>query len=108
MTHLAHHPIVALAGQTVARVLRIFKNRHQAAKLSALSDEQLKDIGLTRSDVRSALALPLRADLAPVLTDLAYGSSAAVSNCLPAAANSGVATSVPAVRPVADHHGIAA
>lgn len=89
MTHLAHHPIVALAGQAVARVVRTFNNRFQAAKLCDLSDEQLKDIGLTRSDVRRVLARPLHTDPAPILNDLAHGAAAPLLKRQPGPANTG-------------------
>ncbi|CTQ52574.1 hypothetical protein LP7551_01093 [Roseibium album] len=62
MTHFANHPIFALFGQTVVRAWRVFNNRRQVTELKHWSDEQLKDIGLTRSDVRRALALPFYAD----------------------------------------------
>jgi len=73
MTQIAHHPIFALSGQLVVRALRVFKNRRQITQLSALSDEALKDIGLTRSDVRRARALPLHTDPAPFLKQMASG-----------------------------------
>jgi uncharacterized protein YjiS (DUF1127 family) len=73
MSHIAHHPIFALSGQLVARALRVFKNRRQMGKLSELSDAALKDIGLTRSDVRRAIALPVHTDPVPFLTQMANG-----------------------------------
>lgn len=62
MTHTASTPFVALLGQMIARAWRVFNNRRQFAELKDWSDEQLKDIGLTRSDVRRALAQPFYAD----------------------------------------------
>jgi uncharacterized protein YjiS (DUF1127 family) len=62
MTHPASTPFFALAGQMVARAWRVFNNRRQFAELKDWSDEQLKDIGLTRSDVRQALARPFYTD----------------------------------------------
>lgn len=62
MTHTASTPVFALLGQMIARAWRVFDNRRQFAELKDWSDEQLKDIGLTRSDVRRALAQPFYAD----------------------------------------------
>ncbi|GAB2185730.1 DUF1127 domain-containing protein [Roseibium sp. LAB1] len=62
MTHTASTPFFALFGQMVARVWRVLNNRRQFAELNDWSDEQLKDIGLTRSDVRRALAQPFYTD----------------------------------------------
>lgn len=62
MTHTASTPFFALFGQTVARAWRVYKNRRHFAELRNWSDEQLKDIGLTRVDVRRALALPFYSD----------------------------------------------
>lgn len=62
MTHTASTPAYALLGQMIARAWRVFNNRRQFAELKDWSDEQLKDIGLTRSDVRRALAQPFYAD----------------------------------------------
>ncbi|SHL42345.1 DUF1127 domain-containing protein [Roseibium suaedae] len=55
----------------VARVWTVLKNRRQVNRLSHLTDEQLLDIGLTRSDVRCALRAPLSSDPAVVLTKAA-------------------------------------
>jgi uncharacterized protein YjiS (DUF1127 family) len=68
MTHFANHAIFALFGQTVVRAWRVFNNRRQFTELKHWSDEQLKDIGLTRSDVRRALALPFYADPTTLLS----------------------------------------
>jgi len=62
MTHTASTPFFALAGQMVARAWRVFDNRRKFTELKYWSDEQLKDIGLTRSDVRRALARPFYTD----------------------------------------------
>lgn len=62
MTHTASTPFFALTGQMVARAWRVFKNRRQFTELKDWSDEQLNDIGLTRSDVRRALAQPFYSD----------------------------------------------
>ncbi|POF34628.1 DUF1127 domain-containing protein [Roseibium marinum] len=55
-------PSFALFGQMVARAWRVFNNRRQFAELKDWSDEQLKDVGLTRSDVRRAMAQPFYRD----------------------------------------------
>jgi len=83
MTHSATTPVFALLGQLAARVWRVFNNRRQFAELSDWSDEQLKDIGLTRSDVRRALALPFYSDP----TSLVSGSAAQRENLPLRAAN---------------------
>ncbi|KZM51633.1 DUF1127 domain-containing protein [Labrenzia sp. OB1] len=62
MTHTTSTPSFALFGQMVARAWRVFKNRRQFTELTHWSDEQLKDVGLTRSDVRRALAQPFYRD----------------------------------------------
>ncbi|MEP2707010.1 MAG: DUF1127 domain-containing protein [Roseibium sp.] len=87
MTHTAHHPILALSGQLVARVWRLFANRQKAVELTSLTDEQLRDIGLTRGDVRRALTLPLHTDptshlkaLASRHDGLAYQSALVAAN----------------------------
>ncbi|UES37238.1 DUF1127 domain-containing protein [Roseibium aggregatum] len=84
MTHTASTPFFALFGQMVARVWRVSKNRRQFAELNDWSDEQLKDIGLTRSDVRRALAQPFYTDP----TSLVNGSSALRETIGYSAANS--------------------
>ncbi len=68
MTHIANHPFFALFGQMVARAWRVFSNRRQFAELKHWSDEQLDDIGLSRSDVRRALAQPFYTDPTSLLT----------------------------------------
>jgi uncharacterized protein YjiS (DUF1127 family) len=70
MTHIASIPFVALFGQMAARAWRVFNNRRHVAELKYWSDEQLKDIGLTRSDVRRALALPFYRDPTSLLSNL--------------------------------------
>ncbi|CTQ61093.1 MAG: DUF1127 domain-containing protein [Roseibium album] len=70
MTHIASIPFVALFGQMAARAWRVFTNRRHVTELKYWSDEQLKDIGLTRSDVRRALALPFYRDPTSSLSNL--------------------------------------
>jgi|GEM_PF-1668016 len=62
MTHTTSTPFYALFGQMVARAWRVFNNRRHFAELKDWSDEQLMDVGLTRSDVRRALARPFYSD----------------------------------------------
>jgi len=62
MTHIASIPFIAVFGQMAARAWSVFKNRRHVTELKDWSDEQLKDIGLTRSDVRRALAVPFYRD----------------------------------------------
>ncbi|GAA0779074.1 DUF1127 domain-containing protein [Roseibium denhamense] len=62
MIQIANHPILALAGQLVARTWRVFQNRRQFLELKDMSDAQLRDIGLTRADVRRASSQPFYAD----------------------------------------------
>jgi len=59
------HTLVTL----VARVWRVHRNRRKVEQLANLTDAQLKDIGLTRGDVRRALALPLFADPSALLNE---------------------------------------
>lgn len=61
------HKLVAL----VARVWRVHRNRRKTVHLSTLTDAQLKDIGLTRGDVRRALARPFLEDPSTLLTEWA-------------------------------------
>ena len=68
MTHIAIHPIFAHLGQSVVRAWQVFTNRRHVSELKHWSDEQLKDIGLTRSDVRRALAVPFYVDPTTVLS----------------------------------------
>jgi uncharacterized protein YjiS (DUF1127 family) len=44
------------------RLARAYRNRSDAAVLAGLDDRMLADIGITRSDVRDALAEPLWQD----------------------------------------------
>ena len=46
----------------VVRTLRAVKNRRSVGTLLAWDDRMLKDIGLTPSDVRAVMALPLSED----------------------------------------------
>jgi uncharacterized protein YjiS (DUF1127 family) len=67
---------LALAGVAV-RAVRLFaaalKNRSQVRSLHELDDRALKDIGLVRSDIVSALDQPLYLDPSQHLADVAGG-----------------------------------
>ena len=53
---------------SVLRSLRTsLRNRSEVSALAEMTDHQLADIGLTRDDVRSALAAPLACDPAESL-----------------------------------------
>jgi len=71
MSHSATTNLIASTGHLVATVWRVFKNRRQVINLSTFSDSQLKDIGLTRGDVRRALQLSLFSDPSLVLSSWA-------------------------------------
>ena len=63
----------------VASILRAIANRRDITQLTHLDDHALKDIGLTRSDVRGALEVSLFDDPSRVLMDIAgteHGASA--------------------------------
>ncbi len=61
----------AILFRGVARVSRLLSNRIAVARLSDLDERALKDIGLTPSDVRAALALPLSFDPSEHLREVA-------------------------------------
>jgi len=65
------------------------KNRHDAMRLAELDDRMLADIGLSRSDLRDAYALPLWRDPSDVLArraaDRRGRRSRTQSNCVPVA-----------------------
>ena len=65
------------------------KNRHDAMRLAELDDRMLADIGLSRSDLRDAYALPLWRDPSDVLArraaDRRSRRSRTQSNCVPVA-----------------------
>lgn len=65
---------IALA-KTAARVQTALENRRAAKELLSWDNRALKDIGLTRSDVRGALQLPLSEDPTLVLSLIAAGGA---------------------------------
>ena len=54
---------------TVSNLLHNWKVRKEVAKLSKFDDHMLKDIGLTRGDLRCAGSLPLSMNPAHALKD---------------------------------------
>jgi uncharacterized protein YjiS (DUF1127 family) len=86
--------LTALAISAAVRARRSFKrfverlkNRHDAMRLASLDDRMLADIGLNRSDLRDAYALPPWRDPSDVLAQRAAerrGSRRqAASDCVP-------------------------
>ena len=74
------HRIAGIA----ARAWRVLRNRHQAGKLNDLTDAQLADIGLTRGDVREALAAPFFRDPSFALTKASRSNAQAPQAQVPA------------------------
>ncbi|NBN64524.1 DUF1127 domain-containing protein [Microvirga tunisiensis] len=69
MYALALAPLISRLSGLVATGWRVFRNRRQVAELTTWSDEQLRDIGLTRGDVRAAMGVPLFRDPSSVLNE---------------------------------------
>src|SRR6266571_4937134 len=59
----------AVLVERIARVAKILRHRHDLEFLAGLDDRMLKDIGLTRSDLRFALSEPFWRDPGAVLID---------------------------------------
>ncbi len=55
---------------TASNAWRVWRNRKTVANLANLDDRALRDIGLTRADVRSALAAPAGHDPSRQLASL--------------------------------------
>ncbi len=64
--HFFSTPLSALLASLRKLVLTL-KNRRQAAKLADMDERMLRDIGLTRSDLRDAYAEPLWRDPTDIL-----------------------------------------
>lgn len=67
----AVNTVAGLVAVRLSNVLRALKHRHDAQMLAGLDDRMLKDIGLTRSDLRDAYAEPLWRDPTSVLVERA-------------------------------------
>lgn len=67
--------VSAIAGFVVARtrqLAQLVKNRRDASMLAGLDDRMLADIGLTRGDLRDAVAEPVWRDPTSILVSRAY------------------------------------
>ena len=77
------------ASRALKQLAEKVKNRHDAMRLAQLDDRMLADIGLSRSDLRDAYALPLWRDPSDVLArraaDRRSRRSRSQSNCVPVA-----------------------
>jgi uncharacterized protein YjiS (DUF1127 family) len=63
--------LLAVAVETLRRVVRTWSNRRTVVSLADFDDHMLADIGLSRDDVRQALSLPFGEDPALMLQHLA-------------------------------------
>jgi uncharacterized protein YjiS (DUF1127 family) len=63
-----------LVAKPAGSVLRALRNRRDIMRLADLDEHQLKDLGLTRTDVHGALAVSLLDDPSSVLCDIAGAS----------------------------------
>jgi uncharacterized protein YjiS (DUF1127 family) len=91
--------LLLAAGTAVRRFLKAIVNRGAVNRLCELDERQLKDIGLTRSDVVGALAEPFYRDPSRCLAERAGGAPAVASRrSVPARSGSGRGPSA-AVRP---------
>lgn len=55
-------PALARAAQVLATAYRAWKNRREIYRLGEMSDFELADIGLTRSDLHVAISSPFGTD----------------------------------------------
>ncbi|MGL5446070.1 MAG: DUF1127 domain-containing protein [Rhabdaerophilum sp.] len=67
------------AVQSIRNLALVIQHRRQAHDLATWGDRELKDIGLTRSDLSGALSLPLREDPTLHLASLSGRSPRAAS-----------------------------
>lgn len=77
-SHVAAHgarEVAAKAGETLAGLLRAWRNRRQVMRLGELSDRHLADIGLVRGDLETALQAGIGVDPTVRLAMLAGGRS---------------------------------
>lgn len=64
--------LVGVTARLVLAPVRYYRARAELTRLSALSDHELKDIGLTRTDIQSVGALPLEVDPTSVLAQMVH------------------------------------
>ena len=62
---------IALAATLTMNAWQAFRNRRQILRLENLTDDQLKDIGLNRADVRWVRQVFWTQDVTAILTELA-------------------------------------
>ncbi|WP_289032417.1 DUF1127 domain-containing protein [uncultured Roseibium sp.] len=77
MSYRTHISLTAILGASVTRVWRLLSNRQKVSRLHDLTDAQLRDIGLTRSDVRRASQISFLVDPTRVLNSWARERSLA-------------------------------
>jgi uncharacterized protein YjiS (DUF1127 family) len=77
--------IAGIAIRAVSNGFRAFQNRLAVTRLTDLDDRALKDIGLLRTDVAAALALPLHQDPSRHLVSVAGEKRGAFSEAQAAA-----------------------
>ena len=66
----AFDTIAALALSIVKKPVQFYKTRSELNQLSAMSDHELSDIGLSRTDLYTASAYPADKDPTSVLADI--------------------------------------
>ncbi len=59
-------------GSMISRALRAYSARRELSRLLTNDDRMLRDIGITRTDIQSALSTPGTRDPSLVLANLAY------------------------------------
>lgn len=71
LTAAFFNTVAGVVANRVTTVFRALKHRHDAQMLAGLDERMLKDIGLTRSDLRDAYAEPIWRDPTAVLVERA-------------------------------------
>ncbi len=67
----ALNSVAGVVAFSLFSIVRAIKNRHDARMLAGLDERMLKDIGLTRSDLRDAYAEPIWRDPTTILVERA-------------------------------------